>query len=348
MDELSLQEERAKSWHDLSETVAGLAAEGVLLGTLLNPDHFYPPFNVIAKKLKNGGTKEDLIVPGKIDSDMLNRMHNKVARFNGAGTMYDWLSMLETAFTRYSLGDKFGRLSYKLMNNEDVDLSEIHQATREYMERKLVSGIRPASQIDWQTYKFFMRSGNEYIDNIFGGWPTDGPIVVFGPQATGKSFYGAGMAIDLLCAHSTKTAAIYSFEMGEEHYIRRTHKMFPEMESLLLDRLYVSGHVHSPEDLVNEVNTHQFDFVVIDDMENMVKGAPDPGKYEEAYKIIKSICRFSKIPIVVLAQPNREGKKGGRFLRPYDIAWAGENDAALMIALQNAGRDKAGWTESNA
>lgn len=50
---------------------------------------------------------------------------------------------------------------------------------------------------------------------------------------------------------------------------------------------------------------------------------------------------------MVLAQPNRGGKNGGRFLRATDIAWGGENDAALMIALQNAGRAQAGWVETN-
>lgn len=345
--EVVLAEGQAQSWRDISETVAGLSIEGVVVGSLLNPEHFAPPFNLIARKLKNGGKREDCVIPGKVDTDMLNRMHNKVARYNGAGTMYDWMSMLETAYNRWMLGELKSRIAYRLQNNEDVDLSEDHQKTREYMERNLVSGIRPASEVDWRNYKFFMKSGNEYIDRIFGGWPTDGPIVVFGAQATGKSYYGAGMAIDLLIEHRQKTAAIYSFEMGEEHYIRRTIKMFPEMESLILDRLYVSGHVRSPEDLVNEINTHQFDFVVIDDMENMVKGAPDAGKYEEAYKVIKSICRFSKIPIAVLAQPNRAGKNSGTFLRPSHIAWGGENDAALMIALQNAGRERAGWVETN-
>lgn len=344
--EVNLAEGQAQSWRDLSETVAGLAMEGVIVGSLLNPEHFAPPFNLIARKLKTGGVREDCVIPGKIDTDMLNRMHNKVARFNGAGTMYDWTTMLETAYARYCLGDLYSRISYRLMNNEDVDLSEAHQKTREHMERKLGVGIRPASQVDWQTYRFFMPSGNEYIDRIFGGLPTDGPIVVFGDAGTGKSHWGAGIVADLLTQHPTKTAGVYSFEMSEEHWLKREISMFPHIQRIL-DRLYVSGQIHTPEQLVNEVNTHQFDILVIDDMENMVKGAPDAGKYEEAYKIIKSICRFSKIPIIVLAQPNRGGKKSGMFLKKYDIAWAGENDAALMIALQNAGREQAGWTESN-
>lgn len=324
----------------------GLAAEGLIPSALLTPDHFAPPFNAGAKKLKAGGTREDLVIPGKIDTDMLNRMHNKVARYNGASTLYNWMSMLEGAYARWVLGEEYGRASYRLQNNEDIDLSKVHRQTREYMERRLQGGIQVAGKTDWQNYKFFMPSGNEYIDRIFGGWPTDGPIVVFGAQGTGKSYYGAGMAIDLLIANEQKTAAIYSYEMGPAHYIRRTHKMFPQIEKVMNDRLYVSGPV-APEDLVNEVQTHQFDFVVIDDMENMVKGAPDAGKYEEAYKVVKYICATQNIPVVVLAQPNRGGKNGGRFLRATDIAWGGENDAALMIALQNAGRDKAGWIESN-
>ncbi len=344
--EVKLEEGQAPSWRDISETVLGLAAEGIIMKDLLNPEHFAPPFNLGARKLKNGGTREDLVIPGKIDTDMLNRMHNKVARYNGAGTLYDWMSMLETAYCRWVLGELKARNAYRLQNNEDVDLAEEHQKTREYMERSLTGGIRAASAVDWQTYKFFMPSGNEYIDRIFGGLPSDGPIVTFGDAGTGKSHWGAGIIADLLNYHKAKTAGVYSFEMAEEHWLKREIAMFPHLMGVL-DRLYVSGQIHNPEQLVNEVNTHQFDIIVIDDMENMVKGAPDAGKYEEAYKIIKSICRFSKIPVIVLAQPNRGGKKSGTFLKKYDIAWAGENDAALMIALQNAGRDQQGWTESN-
>lgn len=344
--EVTLAEGQAQSWRDLSETVLGLAAEGILIKDLLNPEHFAPPFNLGAKKLKNGGTREDLVIPGKIDTAMLNRMHDKVTRFNGAGTLYDWMTMLENAYQRYVLGDLYSRMSYRLMNNEEVDLAEVHQKTREHMESKLVSGIRPASAVDWQTYKFFMPSGNEYIDRIFGGMPTDGPIVTFGDAGTGKSHWAAGLVSDLLGYHRAKTAGVYSFEMSEEHWLKREIAMFPSIMNIL-DRLYVSGQIRTPEQLVNEVNTHQFDILVIDDMENMVKGAPDAGKYEEAYKIIKSICRFSKIPVIVLAQPNRSGKKSGMFLQKYDIAWAGENDAALMIALQNAGRGQQGWVQAN-
>lgn len=344
--EVKLEEGQAPSWRDISETVAGLGLEGVLVASLFNPQHFAPPFNLVAKKLKEGGKREDCVIPGKIDTDMLNRMHNKVIRYNGAGTLYDWMSMLESAYQRYVLGELKARVAYKLQNNEDVDLAEDHQKTREYMESKLVGGIRAASAVDWQTYKFFMPSGNEYIDRIFGGLPTDGPIVTFGDAGTGKSHWAAGIISDLLNYHHNKTAGVYSFEMGEEHWLKREISMYPELMKVL-DRLYVSGQIHTPEQLINEVNTHQFDILVVDDMENMVKGAPDAGKYEEAYKVIKSICRFSKIPVIVLAQPNRGGKKSGMFLKKYDIAWAGENDAALMIALQNAGRAQSGWVESN-
>lgn len=334
------------SWRDISETVLGLAAEGIIPPVALDPVKMAPPYDKGAKQLKKeGGTKEDLV--SVMDADMLSVMHNKVSKMNGASTMYDWLTMLDTAYRRFTLGDMWERAAWKLKQNQPIDLQQPYIATSSFLERG-TAGIRPAEQIDFKHYQPFMKSGNEYIDSIFGGMPTDGPIVVFGDTGTGKSHYAAGWVTDFLNQYRDKTAAIYSFEMSEEHFLARMFDMYPEIGKSL-SRLYVSGSVDKAEQIVAEVATHRFDFVVVDDMDNMVDGEATSGKYEAAYKIIKRMARLQKIPVVVLAQPNRGAKQSGRFLRKWDISWSGggENSAALLIGLQNASRMDRGWTESN-
>lgn len=105
----------------------------------------------------------------------------------------------------------------------------------------------------------------------------------------------------------------------------------------ILDRLYVSGSVKDIEQLVGEVTTKRVDYVVIDDMDNLVK-EQSASEYERVYNRVKQISRFLKIPVFVLGQPNRVAKLSGKFLGRYDIAWSGaaENSAALQIALQRA------------
>lgn len=340
------EEFEVHSWRDISETVLGLAAEGIIPPIALDPVKLAPPYDKGAKQLKKeGGAKEDLV--SVMDADMLSTMHNKVSRMNGASTMYDWLAMLDTAYRRYVLGDLWEKTAWRLKQNQAIDLQAPYIQTAAFLERG-TAGIRPAAQIDFKAYHPFMKSGNEYIDNIFGGLPTDGPIVVFGDTGTGKSHYASGLVADFLNQYRDRTAAIYSFEMSEEHHLARTAAMYPEI-TRHLDRLYVSGSIDKSEQIVAECATHRFDFIVIDDMDNMVDGEATSGKYEGAYKIIKRMARLQKIPVMVLAQPNRSAKTSGRFLRRWDISWtgAGENSAALLIGLQNASRMDRGWTESN-
>lgn len=334
------------SWRDISETVLGLAAEGIIPPVALDPVKLAPPYDKGAKQLKkDGGTKEDLVTV--LDADMLSVMHNKVSKMNGASTMYDWLGMLEKAYLRYTLGDMWEKAAWQLKQNKPIDLQSQYIQTASFLEQG-TAGIRPATEIDFKSYRPFMKCGNEYIDTIFGGLPTDGPIVVFGDTGTGKSHYASGLVSEFLNQYRDRTAAIYSFEMSEEHHLARTADMFPAIHKCL-DRLYVSGNIDKAEQIVAEVATHRFDFVVVDDMDNMVDGEASSGKYEAAYKTIKRMARLQRIPVLVLAQPNRSAKTSGRFLRKWDISWtgAGENSAALLIGLQNASRMDRGWTENN-
>lgn len=116
--------------------------------------------------------------------------------------------------------------------------------------------------------------------------------------------------------------------------------MFPSLKEIREQgRLYVSGSVKNIEELIAEVTAKRVDYVVIDDMDSLV-GSSDASEYERVYRRVKEICRFLKIPVFVLCQPNREAKhaveRGERFLGRYDVAWSGaaENSAALQIALQ--------------
>jgi hypothetical protein len=202
------------------------------------------------------------------------------------------------------------------------------------------SGLSRADQVDYKNYRPFMKSGYDTIDKIIGGIPSDGPIIAYGVTGVGKSFWLANLVTCFLRTYPKKTAAIYTLEMSAEHWLSRTLSMYPDMKDVL-SRLYVSGMVRGIEDLVAETTSKKVDMVGLDDMDGIVEDE-SPASYQKVYKRIREICRFLKIPVVVLAQPNRASKQiienGERFLSPYDIAWsgAGENAAALLVALQKA------------
>jgi hypothetical protein len=124
--------------------------------------------------------------------------------------------------------------------------------------------------------------------------------------------------------------------MGAEHWKWRETQMYPYLNDVK-DRLFVSSSVRNIEELVAEVSAKQFGIVGIDDLDGLAK-ENSAAEFERLYKKIKEICRFLKIPVYVLAQPNRNAKLSNKFIGRYDVAWSGaaENSAALLVALQRA------------
>lgn len=336
----------ARSWEELSETVLGLMSEERLAPMVAAPEWFKYPMNEGVKVLqKPGGRKEDLMKV--LPQDLITHIHNRVSSMNGSGEWYDWVGGLKDAYEGQLLADQYERDARALRQNKPVDLQRSYAMTTAKLTRG-ESGLVRATDIDYSKYKPFIKSGNEYIDRIIGGYPADGPIVIFGDTGTGKSHFGAGAVVDILKAHVDWTAAIYTFEMGVKHWMWRESQMYPAMNRML-DRLYVSSTQDAGgEQMMAEILQKRPNFVLIDDMDNMVKGEASPAKYEAQYKVIKTICRLLEIPVMVLGQPNRTAKTSARFLRKWDISWsgAGENSAALLIGLQNATKLRQEWADT--
>lgn len=318
-----------------SEICFGLVWEGRRLPSMFNADDFFPPFDEGIRILQQpGASKED--VARAISPKFLQNAHNAVKGLNGLGddTVFD--AGLIKAANAYRLSKKLGKAATKLEKNEDVDILPLYGELTSVLSNQ-ATGLTLVKDIDISNYSPFQDSGWDVFDSIVGNFPTDGSIVVYGATGVGKSHWASNLVIKYLQKHLSRTGAIYTLEMSAEHWKHREGKMYPELDEVICDRLYVSGMVRSIEQLVAEVTSKRIDIVILDDMDHMVT-ASSPEEYERVYRKINEICRFMKIPVVVLAQPNRVAKLSGRFLENYDIAWSGaaENSASLLIALQRA------------
>lgn len=327
-------------WHELSEIAFGLCLEGRVPVTAVKADYFDAPYDQGIKVLsKKGATRED--VAKVLNSQVISDAHDAVHKWNGIGDKegFDWIKALTDAARNKVLGKTLRKAASRLEENDEVDLLPIFGDLQSIVAGAS-SGLSLATTVDYSVYKPFCKSGNPHLDKILGGFPADGPIIVYGPTGVGKSHWAASTIDYLLHEHPQKTAAIYTLEMSAEHYLWRETNLYPSLKGVL-DRLYVSGSVRNIEELVAEVSAKRVDYVVLDDMDNIVKSS-DASEYESVYRRVKEVCRFIKIPFFVLCQPNREAKnalaRGERFLNPYDVAWSGaaENSAALLIALQKA------------
>jgi DNA replication protein DnaC len=316
--------------------------------TLYKSEWFASPFDKgVEVLMQPGSTRED--VAKVLSSAYINDAHDAVKKWNGLGETenFDWPKVLRESYENMQRGKVFEKLAKKYKNNEPVDLLALYSEIGSAIAKESF-GLKPASEIDYKKYKPFMLSGYEPIDKTLGGIPTDGPIIVYGNTGVGKSKFAAALTNGILHQYPKKKAAIFTLEMNEVHWMSRTMKLFPSFKEVL-PRLFVSGQARDIEDVVAQVTVGQFDFVVLDDMDNMVKSS-EASEYERIYRRVKEVCRFCGIPFVVLGQPNRTAKietsphldkktnkmVGGRFLGRFDVAWSGaaENSAALQIALQ--------------
>lgn len=323
---------------ELSEKNAGLVMEGRYSAQMYDANDYITPYDEIIRILQQpGATKEDLAKSKVISAKILQDCHDAVKRLNGLGEFenFNWQEALIKAKRQYDAGKALKKVGERAERNEEVEWLPV-QGLITSLAINDSFGLTQASQVDYSSYKPFKKSGTKVIDDILGGFPSDGPIIVYGLTGVGKSHMAASTMDNLLHEYPHATGGIYTLEMSAEHYLWRETNMYKSL-SEVLDRLYVSGSVKDVEQLVGEVTTKRLDYVVLDDMDNMVK-EQSASEYERVYNRIKAICRFLKIPVFVLCQPNRNAKLSGRFLGRYDIAWSGaaENSAALQIALQTA------------
>jgi hypothetical protein len=322
--------------HDLSEVVFGLVLEARVPVESVRPEFFDVPYDKGIEILsKKGATRED--VAKVLNSRFISDAHDAVHKWNGISEKenFDWVKALVDADYHLSLSKRLDKASKRLRENDDVDLLPLFGELSSAVSGQQ-SGLRPLAEVDIENYKPFMDCGDPVFDAILGNFPNDGPVVAYGKTGVGKSFWLASKVDYFLHLHTEKRAAIYTLEMSEEHWKHRNYSMYPSLRDVE-DRLYVSGVVSKIEQIVMEVMTGKFDLVGIDDMDNLVSQS-SPDEYERVYRKIKEICRFMKIPVIVLAQPNRTAKLSGKFLGQFDTAWSGaaENSAGLLIALQKA------------
>lgn len=326
----------------LSELNFGLIIDDRVPVTMYKSDWFSAPYDkAVELLLQKGSQKEDLAKV--LSSSYMNDAHNSVKRMNGLGETenFDWVSSLRESYENEIRGEKLQKLGKKMRENEPVDLLKLYAELGSVISQEN-TGLTKLSEIS-DDYAPFKLTGYDPIDKPVGGIPTDGPIIIFGSSGVGKSKFVAGLIKSILKRYPDETAAIYTLEMNAVHWKSRSKELFPEILEVQ-NQLYVSGSVRDIDELVAEITAKKVNYVVLDDIDNMVKES-SPAEFERVFRRIKEVCRFMGIPFFVLAQIAKEKEIaingtgiGGksRFLLKTDIAWtsAAEKSAALLIGLQ--------------
>lgn len=325
-----------KSRRDLSLVNFGLIIAKRKDPTMYRSEWFVAPYDQgLEILLKKGAAIEDVAKAIK-NPEYLNDAHEAVSKWNGISEEFDWVKALAVAYKNEVVGEKLVKNGKKLKNNDDVDLLALYGELQSVISQG-ASGLTKLASIDYKHFAPMMESGWDVLDEIVGGIPKHGLIVVLGETKVGKSFFLGKLVNQFLHRHEEKTAAIFTLEMPGEEYAQRTVQMYPDFAELG-ERVYISGDAKGIDDIILEVSTHKVDFVGIDFVDWLIKGEASEASYSYVYRRCVEMGRLLKIPVCLLAQPNREGVKYQKFLTKFDARYTGmaENSAWMMIALQIA------------
>lgn len=330
--------------NELSATVIGLVLEGKLNALQVPKGSLVAPWNEVIERIKSDPEalsdkkKADSIAAATLIDDDFRMAHQVACRHNGLGEegVFGWVQAAKDATSLWNLSSVLERNAKKAKQNDKIDLTKLYQDVGDMLAGRM-DGAQPANLIDYKNYPMYQKSGVKWIDEIVGGWPSEGLGVILAPQKTGKSYFQFYTTCMWLLEHPDKTAVIYTLEMSSKKYLARSLEMYPQFTPLVEcanPRLFISGRVRNVEELIAEVTTKKYDWVGVDDMSKLVK-VQETSIYEKVYAQLNDVCRMNEIFIQVLAQPNREAKKANKFIDTYDAAWSGaaENNCSVLISL---------------
>ena len=326
------------NWYELSQRNFGLILTGKRPAQGYVDTDFHPPFDVPVKyMLENPSwTKEDIYIKFSPTIEWDTALHS-IASMNGSATAVEWSRDLSKLRSMWQIGEDMKKKGHKMQAGEEPDVLHLVSDLR-MMSINEETGLQNAATVNLDNIRDLQKCGWKAIDDTFGGIPASGPLVVFGPTKTGKTFWTSQLIDKFLHYYPEKTAAIFSLEMGGPRYLKRSFEMYPTLHEVK-DRIWISGKARGMPDIVAETATRECDIVVIDSVDYALNAEASSAGFDRVWKSIVQMGRLLDIPVVAVAQPNREGKFKAKteFLGPYSIEWSGaaENASEQLIALQH-------------
>lgn len=327
------------NWFDQSQMVAGHILRGKKKHHSVLPKNMYPPFDDLLLFMHD--TPEWAIedVHLKLPSKEWEIAMNASRSTNGAADTINWARDLEKMRIKWETGEMLKPIAHKLQSGEDIDiLPVVANLKSAFVDEEI--GLHIASEVDLSDVQSLQLCGWDAIDLTFGGIPTSGPLIVYATTKTGKSFWISKLVSSYLHFYPEKRVTVFSLEMYYKKYLRRSFDMYPSLIEVA-DRLLVTSKASNMDDVIALTSTEDTDLVVIDGIADAVTGEKSASLMDKAWSDVKRMGRILEIPIVAVAQPNRNAKFQAqeKFIGKYDVEWSGaaENAAEMMIALQYLG-----------
>ena len=311
---------------EASEVVFGGCLSGVLKPGAVNPEWLTPPYNRAIMDLVNG--QDD---PTEL---MAKYDHGSIAAAQSAAETvdylrFDWVKHLRDVAVRAQVGDKLERIARRLKQGENEQHDEILVAAAD-LDRGHSTFVR-MSEVE-PLKEAWVPSFYPPIDEIVGGLPIGGLMIIAGPGGLGKTTLALEMI--LRATKEGKNVAFFSLEMVLGAAAMRLMELDPRGKKYQ-DRIYTTDRIMGMSDvyaesvrLSAEVDLYA---IVIDYADLMIEKEQSEETMGAIYNGAARLAKTTKIPVILLAGVSR-GYVGGR-PRASHIRYSGRAEHAATVIL---------------
>lgn len=283
----------------LSEIVFGLAINNRILIETARSEIFCTPYDKGMELLLSGKSRENITIkigPGAMQAAQM-------AAESILGSKEDYVSMLETAYERTRLADRLAILSKRLRQGDEVDLTEIIEQWNVMQGNQF--DMVSMDQIASDEHPF-IQSGWAAIDRHLVGLPKTGLLTVGGSPGSGKTTFMIRLFKSFLHLYVDREVAIFTLEMPAAEFKFRAITMheFTEEEQ---KRCKICDQVLTVEEVASRAAKlgEKLGLVCIDFADLMVQEDVSEPQMAKIYKTCATLAKRMKIPVVLLAQLNR-------------------------------------------
>jgi replicative DNA helicase len=181
----------------------------------------------------------------------------------------------------------------------------------------------------------FIPTGYRPIDEHLLGIPSVGITLLFGPRKSGKTSLALQIAGSFVKLHQDKKVAFHSMEMLDGYLASRLDAVL-KLEERDQKRLLVRDQMESPEEVINRASTiEDLGLIIIDFADLMIRGETTESSMGEIYRVLSAGAKLLRLPIILLAHPNRTYQGG--IPRPEQVRWTGlaSNLSEMILATYN-------------
>jgi len=324
------------TWQDASEVVTGLILENRLSLNAVRPELFFGEYKNFVQHMKDGVTQpEDLIL--KCGLMTFNTALDAAKSLNGAGEVADWVAILEQSAVGYGVGKKLEKLGRNFQNGDDVDWGQVKHLLAKSQEG-IHTDFAPLSDIE-SGEVHFIPSGWKPFDTHIGGYPEAGLIVIAGNPGVGKTTNMIKLASKFAETHLDKKVAVFSIEMLLKEIAGRFREV-TKLDKQVEERILLDDVPVSPEQAINKASTiDRLGLMIIDFADLMIKGDTTESAMAHIYRTLAIGAKQLRIPIILLAQLNRQYQGGIPRVRHIRYTSMAEALAWMIIMLYNPSND---------